>query len=375
MRAIAGKGVLMKERILRSQGLVSVLAVVLVAVIVTVAGMLLVKPFRATIAYCATMPDAVGLYVGNEVTQRGIKVGEVRSISPRGGGVRVEFTVDADHPLQGDVAATTVSDTLVADRRMEVNGSGGPDWPRAKCIDRTSTPKSISASLDALSSLAAQLDGGTDPAQQGQLREAIAQVDRATAGTGSRINQTITRLASALRHPETGIADVGALIDTLAALSKSITTNWGTITHFLDGFQAILAQVNDIWTQAVQIVRSLVIVLPWFNDIFTQYGSLIETEVLDRAVPFLSLVAANVGPLQKLINMIPVLNSAFRKAADKDGRTTVAYAAPRVALPASDVAAVCARVNQVRPGKCSVDAGGTQTDLSSLVVGLIGVPQ
>lgn len=366
----------MKDRILGSRAMVSILAVAMAAVVVVVGGLVLINPFKDRINYCASLPDAIGLYVGNTVTQRGIPVGEVTAIEPRAGGARVEFAVDADYALQGDAAATTVSDTLVADRRLEVNGTDGTRWPSDRCIDRTSTPKSISSSLDALSDIAKELDDGAGGASgSGQLRDALVQIDKATQGAGTRINHTIKRLASALRSPDVGIGQVGQLIDTLTSLSQSITANWGTIEHFLGGFEAILSTINGVWVQAASIIRSLVVVLPWFNDIFIKYGGLIETELFHRAVPFLNLVAANVGPIKNLLNMIPVLSTAFHKAKGPDGRVTVAYASPRVVLPAQDAAAVCAQVNQVRPGKCDPAAGGSQTDLTSLVGSMIGVPR
>ena len=33
-------------------------------------------------AYCAIMSDAVGLYVGNPVTQMGYQIGQVKTITP-----------------------------------------------------------------------------------------------------------------------------------------------------------------------------------------------------------------------------------------------------------------------------------------------------
>src|SRR5262245_53860100 len=63
--------------------------------------------------YCATMPDAVGLYIGNPVTQMGYKVGEVRTITPAAGSVRVDFKVNEDRPLPADVRAVTRSPSIL----------------------------------------------------------------------------------------------------------------------------------------------------------------------------------------------------------------------------------------------------------------------
>ena len=39
------------------------------------------------------MPDSVGLYVGNPVTQMGYQIGKVKAITPTARDVRVDFTV------------------------------------------------------------------------------------------------------------------------------------------------------------------------------------------------------------------------------------------------------------------------------------------
>ncbi|MBL3153080.1 MlaD family protein, partial [Klebsiella pneumoniae] len=84
-------------------------------------------------------------YEGNQVTMRGIVVGSVTSVRNQGSGVRVDFEVDADHPVYADASATTVSDTVVADRELAVLASGTTTepWDSGACITRTLTPKSL----------------------------------------------------------------------------------------------------------------------------------------------------------------------------------------------------------------------------------------
>ncbi|AYF79409.1 MCE family protein [Nocardia yunnanensis] len=363
----------MLRRLFASRGLVSLLGALVVATVVAVAAIVMWQPMQKRIAYCAIMPDAIGLYVGNDVSLRGIKVGEVTGIRAQGTGIRVDFRIDADHPLRGDVTVTTVSDTIVADRRLAVNGGKGPDWQPGTCITKTATPKSITQTLDALAKLADQLDGGDDPAQHGRISAAVAEFDKATAGTGPKLNDIITQLAGALRSPDTSIAHLGALIDTMTSLSKSVADGWGDLRTMLAGLSPVLQLVNQVWGQVVQIVNSIVVILPMFNDITTKYGGPI-LELLDKTVPFLDLAAAHVGSLQQLIDMIPVAAQGFREVTDpQTGRLMVSYAAPRVALAQPDAEQVCAAVNALAPGRCAkADGGLASVDLSALVLGLAG---
>ncbi|MGC7304386.1 Mce family protein, partial [Mycobacteroides abscessus subsp. abscessus] len=69
----------MLRRILASRGFISVAGVVLIVFIGT-AGLVVHQRLEKRIAYCAVMPDAIGLYPGNDVLVRGVKVGTVTGI-------------------------------------------------------------------------------------------------------------------------------------------------------------------------------------------------------------------------------------------------------------------------------------------------------
>ncbi|TLF80784.1 MlaD family protein [Nocardia cyriacigeorgica] len=363
----------MLHRLVGSRAFLSILGVAVVCLLLAVAGVVYLRPFDKRIDYCATMPDAIGLYVGNDVTLRGIKVGSVTGISNESGAVRVRFTMDADHPLRGKVAAATVSDTLVADRRLAVLSGTGPEWNPDECITETATPKSITQTLDALAELADQLDGGGDPAQRGRIGAAIQAFDTATAGLGPQLNDIITQLAAALRNPDTTVARIGSLIDSLSTLAHSVAGGWGNLRVMLDGLAPVLQLVNNVWDQVVTIVESIVVLLPLLNDITTKYGGPIM-DLLDRTVPLLDLAAANVGTLQKLIDMIPVVTGAFRSVTDPEsGRVMMSYAPPKVALAQPEAAQICAAINAVAPGRCANAGDGLAAiDLTTLVSGLLG---
>ncbi|WP_405136615.1 MlaD family protein [Nocardia sp. NBC_01388] len=363
----------MLHKLFASRGFVSALGVVLVGALAVVAGFVLLRPTAARIGYCAIMPDAIGLYVGNDVTLRGIKVGSVTSLRNEGSEVRVDFRIDAGHPLRGEPTATTLSDTIVADRRLALNGSTGARWNPGTCVTKTATPKSITQTLDAMSKLADQLDGGTDPARQNTLSAAVAEFDRATAGTGPKLNTIITQLAAALRSPDSSIAHIGSLLDTLTTLSKSVADGWGGLRQMLSGLSPILQLVNNVWDQVVQIVNSVVVILPWFNDITTKYGGPI-LGLLDKTVPFLDLAAAHASSLQKIIDLIPVVAGGFRTVTDPaTGAIMVSYSAPRVALDQPGADQVCAAINALLPTGCTQSGNGlASTDLTTLVLGLAG---
>lgn len=363
------------KRFLGSQGFVTLAGVVLVTVLTVVGYLLAFDPLKKTLSYCAIMPDGIGLYTGNHVTKLGITVGTVTAVRPEDDAVRVEFTMDADHPLRGDVVATTVSDTLVADRTLSVLGDDdSPDlWRQDSCVTKTFTPKSITETLEAFSTLADELTNYGDPADQQRIRDSLRAFRDATTGGGPRLNQLILDLGAAVRQPDAAIGRIGSLVDALASIAGTVTANWGDIRVMLTQAAPGLSFINTIWVDIVQIVDSLAVVLPWFNDIARQYGRPI-LEGIDELTPSLQMLSANIGTLQKMIDLVPPLLTAFQQSIDPaTGQAQLSWAPPKVALPQDTADQVCAVLDTVSPGRCGSAANGmTEVDLVPLVLGMAG---
>lgn len=350
-------------------------AVAVTAAILVVAYIIVFEPGKRTQSYCALMPDAIGLYTGNHVTIRGVAVGTVTRVEPMGETVRVDFKIDADHPLRGNISATTVSDTIVADRNLAVIGSDADtDWDPTVCITNTLTPKSMTQTFNALSNLADELNGGNDPEEIARIANGIDALDTATSGTGPRINELIQKLGRALNSPDAAIGHIGALVDALSSLSASISTGWGDIKDMLTRFAVVLQQVNgEVLAPVVGVVDSLRAIIPWFNDITTKFGGKI-LQILDASVPLLHFIGANVGTLEQIIKMIPPVVGAFQRSIDpRSGKPALSYAAPKVAIAQSNAEQVCVVVNLVSPGRCPSAANGlVEVPLVPLVLGMAG---
>lgn len=363
------------KRFLGSQGFITLVGVAAIAIVAVAAYLIAFDPLKKTVGYCAIMPDSIGLYPGNDVTMLGLSVGTVNSVHPEGASVRVSFDIDADHPLYGEVTATTVSDTILADRDLEVLGDNKSriPWDRGTCITKTFTPKSISQTLEAFSALADELTGHGDPAEKERLRNGVRAFDQSTEGTGPRLNQLIKDLGTALRQPDAAIGHIGDLIDAFGSIAESIAVNWGDIKIALTQAPEGFAFVNSMWNRTVQIVDALLVILPWFNTIAHKYGRPI-LRGLDALVPKLTLISANIGTLQQLLGMIPAVVTAFEQFIDPEtGAAKVTYAAPKVALPQENADQICGVVNAVLPGRCASSADGmVNVDLMPLVLGLAG---
>lgn len=375
----------MLRRILASRGFISIAGVLLLG-IVGATGFAIHQRLSRQLAYCAIMPDAIGLYQGNDVLVRGVKVGTVTGIRPDGIGVRVDFDVDATHPLRGNVIATTVSDTIVADRHLAVQSSPGETWQARRCITETVTPKSLTQMMNAVTKVATELQAGNDPTQRHSIERALGAIDKATAGSGKQFNDNLMQLAASLHTPGTTAAHIGALIDSLTQLSQSVASGWGNLREMLNGFAPILQLVNDIWGQVIAIVDTLTTILPWFNDITSSYGEPI-LHLLEDVVPYIHWLAQDVPALQNYSRLAPAISWALRKFG-KSGRLAVNYFPPFVRLNQPDADRICSLLNAAdQPrrihfhgppgppieGACfDYGNGQTKVNLVPLVLGMTG---
>lgn len=360
------------RRVIGARATMSVAATAMVCA-VAAGAYVLADPPRPTRTYCAMMPDAVGLYVGNRVTIRGIRVGDVTRIDPDGERVRVEFTVDAAERIGADAGATTVSRGVVADRELAVidDGRSAATLEPNRCLTKTLTPKSISRSMQALARLADEiLAPGAD---EQALHRFVAAVDASVAGTGPRMNDLTRRLASALRTPDSALVHLAGVLDSLAAVSAPIAEHWGDIEAMLTRLADVLDQVDsELFTETVSIIDGFRRVLPMINDITTMFGGPILT-VLNATVPLTHFIGANVAVLSRILAMIPPLLDAFRSVVDpRTDQPGLQYRPPRAAVPSADAGALCAAVNAVAAGRChGADGGLADIDLTQLVLGMV----
>ncbi|MBH0780654.1 MlaD family protein [Nocardia bovistercoris] len=360
----------MARRLLASRGFMSVL-VVLTLIVATVIGFRLARPHPAMRGYCAEMPDSIGLYVGSAVTVLGVPVGEVTEIRSTGATAHVRFTIPAERRLPADVGAVTLSDTLIADRKLALVGNQppGPGWNTDRCITKTLTPQSLSQTFDALGSLAAHLRADDQRTGPGAL-EALA---RATDGTAEKLNTVIWQLSQALAAPDAAVAHLGALLDTLAELAHKATRDWAAIESTVSGLPQAFIDINDDTIPPIrQLVDNLAEVLPQTNDVIMMFGSP-GLRALDQSTDLARLFAARIGSLAEILRMTPAILTAFTTVTDPaTGAISIDYAPPALRIPHDSASALCQALATVSSRACEPAEHGT-LDVAALPLLLAAV--
>lgn len=154
------------------------------------------EPLRVT----AWFEDTAGLFVDNDVAVRGVPIGRVAEITPRGEVVEVVLELDPQTSLPADVAAVIANRSVATDRYVELTPAQG-EGPRLADgdvidVERTRSPVEFDDLLATLEEVAGGLSGER-PA--GAIRRLLEVGARTLAGTGETANDTIAAFASAAR--------------------------------------------------------------------------------------------------------------------------------------------------------------------------------
>ncbi|MGD9622160.1 MAG: MCE family protein [Mycolicibacterium sp.] len=258
----------------RTITIAAVLAVLVAAVVVAVG--YVVKSQRDSITVTAQFDNAAGLYVENVVAVVGMPVGKVTKITPMGGYVEVEFTVDKDVPIPADVHAVTINTSILTDRQIELTPpyDGGPTLKNHDTIGlpRTRTPIAFDRVIDMLDKLSRSLAG--DGKGGGPIADLVNAAAGVTDGNGERIKSALGELSASLRLSSDGgevtrdqlttiITDLEPLMDA-AARNDAKLRQFGSTTRQLTqiladenfGTGATGRKLNEIIEQATSLIEA-----------------------------------------------------------------------------------------------------------------------
>lgn len=310
------------------------------------------SPSTQATAYCAVMPDSVGLYVGNPVTQMGYQIGKVTAITPGPLDVHIDFTVSEQRSLPIDVKAIIRSTSILADRSLEVVGNyeGGPKLGAGSCIPltRSSTPKSLSEVIGSSTNFINSIN----PSGSTNIGDVVKGLDQALHGTGPSINQLVTTSSAVLDSPDQAISDIGGIITNLARLTTVLKEQRGQLKEILydavettPGVNAAVdggRRLSDGTLWAVQVV----------NDLENNLGQ--ETQfTLDSTGVALRKLAAHAPRLSNLLNPVPWWLNTLANHFNNRPFEAIRYRPPLYRIRTPDGVALCNIMNASMPGSCA----------------------
>lgn len=311
--------------------------------------------------YCAVMPDTVGLYVNNPVTQMGMRIGKVTAIAPENLNVRVTFVVDEQRLLPNEVKAVIRSTSLLADRSLELVGNydGGTPLPDDGCIPlgRSFTPISLSQVIGS----STEFTNAINPDGSTNVGDVIDGIDQALRGQGADINTALTKASALLDSPDQAIGDIGAIMKNLSQLTSTVRAIEPTMKSTLEELEQVGPDVASTVLGADKLFHGLIPVITMVADVETQLGGEFQ-QTLDSVSVVVRKISPRAPFYASLLNVAPRLINGVANFAESRGNTgaaafTIRYRPPLYRVRTPDGWAQCGYMNAAVPGSCANVAG------------------
>jgi phospholipid/cholesterol/gamma-HCH transport system substrate-binding protein len=305
--------------------------------------------------YCANLPDSIGLYVGNPITQMGYQIGTVNSITPGDSSVRVDFSVTDARTLPQDAKAVIRSTSILADRALELVGNykSGPKLTRGECIplSRSVTPKSLSEVIGSANTFI----NGINPQKSTNIQAALTQIDQAAHGNGVGINQILTTSSRLLDNPDQPISDIGSIVGNLSTLTNTLVDLRDPLKEILNDSVTTTPYLHDAVVGSQNLAEPLPPIITLVSDLEIHAGDELQL-TLDTVSDAMRVFTPHARGLASLLGGVPFLiNTAANHFNNK--QFNLFYRPPLYRIRTPDGVAVCNIMNFSMPGSCANVAG------------------
>ncbi len=236
-------------------------------VLVLVSGLLVA--LRATdqaarMTVVAYFDNTTGLFAGDDVLIRGVRVGKIDHIEPQPQRAKVTFWFDRQYHVPADAKAAILSPQLVTSRAIQLTPpyTGGPTMANGAVIpqDRTAVP----VEWDDLREQLGRLTQLLKPTQPGGVSTLGALINTAAdnlRGQGGTIRDTIINLSQAVSALGDHSNDIFATVrnvSTLVSALNDTTDVLGQLNHNLAAASAPLADDPNKVGRAVEDLNSVI---------------------------------------------------------------------------------------------------------------------
>lgn len=304
------------------------------------------------VRYCAIMPDSVGLYADNPVTQMGYPIGKIAAIAPQAMSVRVDFTVERGRALPADVRAVARSASILADRSLELVGNydSGPKLSAGGCIplSRSTTPKSLSEVIGASTTFINSIN----PAGSHNIGAVVSGVDKALHNQGPGANKLLTTASAVVDSPEQTIADLESITTNLAQVTSTLAELNPTLKEvFVDTSDPVLMEAILTTEGAENTFEGVIPVTDMAAGLEKELGPQIQ-QLLDAVSVVIRKATPRAPWYASLLNVTPRLLNGLVNLGNNH-KFTLHYRPPTYRLRAPGGVAQCNIMNAAMPGSCA----------------------
>ncbi|MCV7154300.1 MCE family protein [Mycolicibacterium pyrenivorans] len=321
------------------------LAVALVAAVVVVR---FAKGRLDVMTVTAQFDSAAGLYEGNVVAVLGMPVGKVTKITPKGGYVEVDFTVDKDVKVPADVQAATISNSILTDRQIELTPPyrDGPTLQNHDTIglNRTRTPVEFARVLDVLDKLAVSLRG--DGKGNGPLADVIDGGAAVVDGNGQQMKDALGELSNALRlSADRGTVtkdQLTVIVRNVSSLSDAAARNDEMVREFGTSVRALSQILADEDLGSGTTGKKINEVLTNTGEVLDKHRESIKALVANGDIVLNTTAVDHQRDLMEFLDVAPMtLDNLYNVADQKNGALRVKVVTDKILFDNQLIKEVC----------------------------------
>jgi phospholipid/cholesterol/gamma-HCH transport system substrate-binding protein len=200
------------------------------------------QPVRVT----AYFPRTVGIYPGSDVRVLGVRIGEVKEVTPEGGRVRVVLEYDEGRKVPADASAAIVNSSVVSDRYVQLLPvyRSGPTMRSGDVIPetRTAVPVELDRIFDSLHTTAEAL--GPDGANEdGALSRLLGVSADNLDGQGKNLHRTVKDLSEAVTTLSDGRGDLFGTVRNLQVFTAALAADDKEVRSFNTSLAKVAKQL------------------------------------------------------------------------------------------------------------------------------------
>jgi phospholipid/cholesterol/gamma-HCH transport system substrate-binding protein len=220
---------------------------VLLTTLAVVAGLAVVLwPRPQAVRVTAYFPRTVGIYPGSDVRVLGIRIGEVKRITPEGGRVRVELEYEEGRKLPADAQAAIINSSVVSDRYVQLLPvyRKGPVLRDGDVIpeSRTAVPVELDRIFDSLHTTSEAL-GPKGANKDGSLSRLLGVSADNLEGQGENLNQTVEDLSQAVTTLSDGRGDLFGTVRNLQVFTAALAADDRRVRSFNGSLTKVAEQL------------------------------------------------------------------------------------------------------------------------------------
>jgi phospholipid/cholesterol/gamma-HCH transport system substrate-binding protein len=288
----------------------------LAALAVLAAGAVVLWPRPEPVRVTAYFPRTVGIYPGSDVRVLGVRIGEVKAITPQGSRVRVVMEYDHGRKIPAEAKAAIINSSVVSDRYVQLLPvyRSGPVMRSGAVIpeNRTAVPVELDRVFDSLHTLSEGL-GPHGANNNGALSRLLGVSADNLKGQGQNLHQTVQDLSRAVTTLSDGRGDLFGTVRNLQVFTAMLAADDQNVRSFEDSLRDVAGHLAGERADLAAALRNLGAALADVSDFVRNNKETLTSDVKGLSKVTKVLVTERAA-LAELLQVAPAGLSNLQKA-------------------------------------------------------------